>query len=54
MVQLATFFGRPLSDITYSNGATLICQGLGTLLWMYILPPKSTVIITMLTFVFIR
>ncbi|GES65435.1 MFS general substrate transporter [Aspergillus terreus] len=34
MIQLATFFNRPLSDITYSNGATLICQGLGTLLWM--------------------
>ncbi|KAL5356427.1 major facilitator superfamily domain-containing protein [Aspergillus floccosus] len=34
MIQLATFFKRPLSDITYSNGATLICQGLGTLLWM--------------------
>jgi MFS family permease len=36
MIQLATFFNRPLSDITYSNGATLICQGLGTLLWMYV------------------
>ncbi|KAJ5690154.1 hypothetical protein N7462_004546 [Penicillium macrosclerotiorum] len=34
MIQLATFFKRSLSDITYSNGATLICQGLGTLFWM--------------------
>ncbi|OKL60813.1 hypothetical protein UA08_03913 [Talaromyces atroroseus] len=34
MIQLASFFGRPLSDITYSNGATLICQGLGTLFWL--------------------
>ncbi|KAL2838109.1 major facilitator superfamily domain-containing protein [Aspergillus pseudoustus] len=34
MLQLSAFFSRPLADITYSNGATLICQGFGTLLWM--------------------
>ncbi|KAL3454187.1 major facilitator superfamily domain-containing protein [Aspergillus insuetus] len=34
MLQLSEFFNRPLADITYSNGATLICQGFGTLLWM--------------------
>ncbi|KAL3455060.1 major facilitator superfamily domain-containing protein [Aspergillus heterothallicus] len=34
MLQLSAFFKRPLADITYSNGATLICQGFGTLLWM--------------------
>ncbi|KAL4889087.1 major facilitator superfamily domain-containing protein [Aspergillus ambiguus] len=34
MVQLSAFFKRPLKDITYSNGATLICQGFGTLVWM--------------------
>lgn len=35
MMSLSQFFQRPLADITYSNGATLICQGFGTLLWMY-------------------
>ncbi|KAL5000871.1 major facilitator superfamily domain-containing protein [Aspergillus recurvatus] len=34
MLQLSAFFNRPLADITYSNGATLICQGFGTLVWM--------------------
>ncbi|KAJ5910461.1 hypothetical protein N7504_005104 [Penicillium tannophilum] len=34
MIGLSTFFQRPLADIAYSNGATLICQGFGTLLWM--------------------
>ncbi|KAL3470313.1 major facilitator superfamily domain-containing protein [Aspergillus californicus] len=34
MLQLAAFFNRPLPDIAYSNGATLISQGFGTLLWM--------------------
>ncbi|KAJ5548470.1 hypothetical protein N7513_005704 [Penicillium frequentans] len=34
MIGLSVFFQRPLSDIAYSNGATLICQGFGTLLWM--------------------
>ncbi|RHZ55177.1 uncharacterized protein CDV56_107993, partial [Aspergillus thermomutatus] len=32
MLQLSEFFKRPLADLTYSNGATLICQGFGTLL----------------------
>ncbi|KAJ5999367.1 hypothetical protein N7451_007177 [Penicillium sp. IBT 35674x] len=27
MIGLSTFFQRPLADIAYSNGATLICQG---------------------------
>jgi MFS family permease len=34
MLQLSESFNRPLADITHSNGATLICQGFGTLLWM--------------------
>ncbi|KAL4985738.1 major facilitator superfamily domain-containing protein [Aspergillus falconensis] len=34
MLQLSAFFNSPLADITYSNGATLICQGFGTLVWM--------------------
>lgn len=34
MNQLAIFFGRSLAEITYSNGATLICQGMGTIFWM--------------------
>ncbi|KAJ5640016.1 uncharacterized protein N7484_007878 [Penicillium longicatenatum] len=34
IIGLSAFFQRSLADITYSNGATLICQGFGTLLWM--------------------
>ncbi|PMD39451.1 MFS general substrate transporter, partial [Hyaloscypha variabilis F] len=34
MIQLSTFFRRPLTYLTYANGATLICQGFGNLLWM--------------------
>lgn len=37
MIGLSQFFQRPLSDISSANGATLICQGFGTLLWMYVL-----------------
>jgi hypothetical protein len=36
MIQLSAFFELPLSDLTYSNGATLICQGFGTLFWMQV------------------
>lgn len=34
MIQLSEFFGKSLTYITYANGATLICQGFGNLLWM--------------------
>ncbi|KAG4412730.1 hypothetical protein IFR04_014127 [Cadophora malorum] len=34
MIQLSEFFGKSLTYITYANGATLICQGFGNLIWM--------------------
>ncbi|KAF8851505.1 MFS general substrate transporter [Acephala macrosclerotiorum] len=34
MIQLSAFFGKSLTYLTYANGATLICQGIGNLLWM--------------------
>ncbi|CZR64179.1 uncharacterized protein PAC_14076 [Phialocephala subalpina] len=34
MLQLSAFFGKSLTYLTYANGATLICQGIGNLLWM--------------------
>ncbi|KAH9210421.1 major facilitator superfamily domain-containing protein [Leptodontidium sp. 2 PMI_412] len=34
MIQLSEFFGKSLTYLTYANGATLICQGFGNLLWM--------------------
>jgi len=34
MIQLSEFFGKSLTYLTYANGATLICQGVGNLLWM--------------------
>lgn len=34
MVPLSERFGESLQRITYANGATLVCQGLGNILWM--------------------
>lgn len=34
MVQGSKFFGKSLQEMTYANGATLICQGVATTLWM--------------------
>ncbi|KAG9234662.1 major facilitator superfamily domain-containing protein [Amylocarpus encephaloides] len=34
MIQLAEEFGVSLTYMSYANGATLICQGFGNLLWM--------------------
>ncbi|OCL04279.1 MFS general substrate transporter [Glonium stellatum] len=34
MVQLSEAFGQPFQKLTYANGATLICQGVATTIWM--------------------
>ncbi len=34
MLPLAETFGETLQRLTYANGATLICQGVGNILWM--------------------
>lgn len=34
MVQGSVFFHRTLQELTYANGATLVCQGVATTLWM--------------------
>lgn len=34
MVQGSLFFGVSLQELTYANGATLVCQGVATTLWM--------------------
>jgi MFS family permease len=34
MIQLSEFFGKSITYMAYANGATLICQGVGNLLWM--------------------
>ncbi|KAH8883508.1 MFS general substrate transporter [Thozetella sp. PMI_491] len=34
MLSLAETFGETLQRLTYANGATLICQGVGNILWM--------------------
>ena len=38
MVQLSEFFQVPFQKLTYANGATLVCQGVATTLWMYDIP----------------
>jgi len=35
MVQLSQFFGKTLQEMTYANGATLVCQGVFNPIWMY-------------------
>ncbi|EON61504.1 hypothetical protein W97_00719 [Coniosporium apollinis CBS 100218] len=34
MIPLSEHFGQSLQKLTYSNGATLICQGVATTVWM--------------------
>lgn len=34
MVQLSEAFQVPFQKLTYANGATLVCQGIATTLWM--------------------
>jgi hypothetical protein len=34
MIPLSLFFGESLQKLSYANGATLICQGVGNLFWM--------------------
>lgn len=34
MVSLSVTFGTTLQKLTYANGATLICQGVGNIFWM--------------------
>ena len=34
MVQGSKFFNRTLQELTYANGATLVCQGVATTIWM--------------------
>jgi len=34
MIQLSESFGESLQKLTYANGATLICQGVATTIWM--------------------
>ncbi|KIW99597.1 uncharacterized protein Z518_11010 [Rhinocladiella mackenziei CBS 650.93] len=34
MIQLSTFFGKTLQEMTYANGATLVCQGVFNIVWM--------------------
>ena len=34
MIELSTRFNKSLQKLTYANGATLICQGFGNILWM--------------------
>lgn len=34
MVQLSEVFQVSFQKLTYANGATLICQGVATTLWM--------------------
>jgi MFS family permease len=34
MVQGSLFFGVSLQELSYANGATLVCQGVATTLWM--------------------
>lgn len=43
MVQLSAFFKVPFQKLTYANGATLVCQGVATTIWMYVcaLPPDK-------------
>lgn len=36
MVQLSEFFEVSLQKLTYANGATLVCQGVATTIWMYV------------------
>ena len=37
MDSLAIQFGTTLQRLTYANGATLVCQGVFNILWMYVL-----------------
>lgn len=39
LIELATRFDMPLQKLVYANGATLICQGVFTIFWMYAQPP---------------
>ncbi|OJJ33646.1 hypothetical protein ASPWEDRAFT_114016 [Aspergillus wentii DTO 134E9] len=34
MNQLSQFFGKSLQQLTYANGATLVCQGVFNIVWM--------------------
>ena len=34
MIELSTRFNKSLQKLTYANGATLICQGFGNIIWM--------------------
>ena len=34
MIQLSEFFGKTLQEMTYANGATLVCQGVFNVIWM--------------------
>lgn len=34
MIPLTITFGESLQRLTYANGATLICQGVGNIFWM--------------------
>lgn len=37
MVQGSAFFGKSLQEMSHANGATLVCQGAATTLWMWVL-----------------
>lgn len=34
MIQLSEFFDKTLQEMTYANGATLVCQGVFNIIWM--------------------
>ena len=44
MVQLSQEFHVPFQKLTYANGATLVCQGVATTLWMCALPFRQDTI----------
>jgi len=45
MFQLTAFFDVSITAMAHANGATLICQGLGNLLWMYASPCSRPIMI---------
>lgn len=36
MIPFTERFGQSLQKMTYANGATLVCQGVGNIFWMYV------------------
>lgn len=41
MIGLSQQFGASLQKLTYANGATLICQGIGNIFWMSVISSGS-------------